>query len=60
MVFLITCDMPFLDPHLPSVLASRIGDHGAAVPAWQNGYIEPLAAPLDLATARGTGAQQHA
>lgn len=44
LVFLIGCDMPFLDPGLPQLLLSRIGDHGAAVPAWRNGYIEPLAA----------------
>ncbi|MEN3007438.1 MAG: NTP transferase domain-containing protein, partial [Candidatus Methanosuratincola petrocarbonis] len=44
LIFLMGCDMPFLDPRLPSVLLSKIGDHGAAVPAWQNGYLEPLAA----------------
>ncbi|MDI9644252.1 MAG: NTP transferase domain-containing protein [Candidatus Verstraetearchaeota archaeon] len=43
-VFLIGCDTPFLDPRLPRFLASRIGGHGAAVPALENGYIEPLAA----------------
>jgi molybdopterin-guanine dinucleotide biosynthesis protein A len=44
LVFLMGCDMPFLDPRLPELLLSRIGEHGAAVPAWRNGYIEPLAA----------------
>ncbi|MEN3050382.1 MAG: molybdenum cofactor guanylyltransferase [Candidatus Methanosuratincola petrocarbonis] len=48
LVFLMGCDMPFLDPCLPQLLLSRIGDHGAAVPAWRNGYIEPLAAVYSI------------
>ncbi|MEM2128910.1 MAG: molybdenum cofactor guanylyltransferase [Candidatus Methanomethylicaceae archaeon] len=44
LIFLMGCDTPFLDPRLPFLLLSKIGDHGAAVPAWQNGYLEPLAA----------------
>ncbi len=44
LVFLMGCDMPFLDPSLPELLLSKIGDHGAAVPAWRNGHVEPLAA----------------
>jgi len=44
LVFLMGCDMPFLDPRLPPILASRIEGHGAAVPAWQNRHLEPLSA----------------
>lgn len=44
LIFLMGCDMPFLDTRLPGILVSKIGSHGVAVPAWSNGFIEPMAA----------------
>jgi len=44
MIFLMGCDTPFLDSRLPRLLLSRIGSSGAAVPAWPNGYAEPMMA----------------
>ncbi|MGC8935745.1 MAG: molybdenum cofactor guanylyltransferase [Candidatus Methanomethylicaceae archaeon] len=44
LIFLMACDTPFLDPLLPKLLSLHIGDSSAVVPAWPNGYLEPLAA----------------
>lgn len=44
-VFVMGCDMPFLDRRLPAILNRGLeaGMAGAAVPSWPNGYIEPFA-----------------
>jgi molybdopterin-guanine dinucleotide biosynthesis protein A len=62
LVFLMGCDMPFLDSNLPQLLLSRMGDHGAAVPSWRNGYVEPLAAIYSterLPDGRGLGSMRE-
>uniref|UniRef100_A0A7C3J438 MobA-like NTP transferase domain-containing protein n=1 Tax=Candidatus Methanomethylicus mesodigestus TaxID=1867258 RepID=A0A7C3J438_9CREN len=44
-VFVLGCDMPFLDRRLPAILNRCLEGTpaGAAVPAWPNGFIEPFA-----------------
>ncbi len=44
LIFLMGCDMPFLDYRLPALLLELIGEHGAALPSWPNGFVEPLTA----------------
>lgn len=48
-VFVMACDMPFLERGLPAILDLCLQGTrwGAAVPIWPNGYIEPLAAMYD-------------
>jgi molybdopterin-guanine dinucleotide biosynthesis protein A len=44
LIFLMGCDMPFLDHRLPYLLLGKMGRFGAAIPSWPNGFVEPLTA----------------
>lgn len=41
-ICIVACDMPLLDPKVIKYLFTRIGSADAAVPGWEDGYIEPL------------------
>lgn len=43
LVFVSSCDAPFLDPALPEFLAQELGDADVAVPEWE-GRLHPLQA----------------
>jgi len=41
-VFVVACDMPFLQPDVIDLLFEEAVGHAAAVPIWENGRKEPL------------------
>lgn len=41
-VFVVACDMPFLQPDVIDLLFKEAVGHGAAVPTWRDGRKEPL------------------
>lgn len=41
-VFVVACDMPFLQPDVIDLLFKEASGHGAAVPMWEDGRKEPL------------------
>lgn len=41
-VMILSCDLPFVNEDVVSLLLQRLGKFSAAIPRWSNGNIEPL------------------
>jgi len=55
--FVAACDMPFINPNVVELLFEKCTGHGASVPRWEDGFLEPLHAvymrePMILETER--------
>ncbi|MHA1689480.1 MAG: molybdenum cofactor guanylyltransferase [Promethearchaeota archaeon] len=40
--FILSCDMPFINPNVIQLLIDESHDHDCVIPRWNNGYLEPL------------------
>ena len=40
--FIAACDMPFINEDVVKMLFSKSESHDAAIPRWEDGYLEPL------------------
>jgi molybdopterin-guanine dinucleotide biosynthesis protein A len=40
--FIAACDMPFINEHVVKLLFKDSEDHDAAIPRWEDGFLEPL------------------
>jgi molybdopterin-guanine dinucleotide biosynthesis protein A len=40
--FIAACDMPFINENVVKMLFRRSENHDAAIPCWEDGFIEPL------------------
>jgi molybdopterin-guanine dinucleotide biosynthesis protein A len=40
--FIAACDMPFINENVVKMLFNRSKDHDAAIPCWEDGFLEPL------------------
>jgi len=40
--FIVACDMPFINENVVKMLFRRSEDHDAAIPRWEDGFLEPL------------------
>ncbi len=40
--FIAACDMPFINEDVVKLLFRKVEDHDAAIPRWDDGFLEPL------------------
>jgi len=40
--FILSCDMPFINPKVIQIMIDESLDHDCVIPQWNNGYLEPL------------------